>query len=337
MGRLCAIAAVLCCYPVLVGAALWPAPVVFGAVAAASYATEYAAPRHARTFLSVLAKVHLGATLRFAIREMAALLLVARTTGPGSPWFVAMALGLFALHGLRAVQTGLALRLRHTLSVMPVTTRNLDVSALRIPRLPPEFLLDFRGVRFLYLDLPAVLGASAGALAGAVGTGVSLLCGAAGALAVLPFVRRTAPLADRARILEVVDGQVRAYRPEVILYFSGASQAAYQARMWLPVLEQLDRRPVVVLRERATRACWRRPRCRCSASPASADLMDFRLSTSALAFYVANVGKNIHLLRSPGLSTSFIGHGDSDKQAVVQPLHQGVRRDLGGRAGARDR
>ena len=61
--------------------------------------------------------------------------------------------------------------------------------------------------------------------------------------------------------------QVRALRPEVAVYFSGSASSIYQLNMWLPVLEQLDRRPVVILRERANLPGSARRPCRWSASP----------------------------------------------------------------------
>ena len=40
----------------------------------------------------------------------------------------------------------------------------------------------------------------------------------------------------------------------------------------------------------------------------------FRLPTVRVAFYVAHVGKNIHMMREPRMKHVFIGHGESDKQ-----------------------
>ncbi len=327
------IAALLASYPVLLAAALWPAPLVFGAAALVSYAAEYAAPRLARRPLELLAQVHLGVTMRFAARETAALLLVARAAGPDSAWsgvwaagpesawFVALAVSMFGVHGMRALHTTLALRLRQTLSRMPVTTRNLDVSALRIPKLPPGWLGDPRGLRFLYLDALPVLGAVWGAVAACCGAAMALALGAAGALALLPYVRRTRPLTDRVRVLEVVGAQVAAYRPEVILYFSGATAAAYQARMWLPVLERIDRRAIVVLRERGMARHLEPSSLPMVCIPSSADLMSFRaLSSAKLCLYVSNVGRNVHMLRIPTLRSAFLNHGDSDKEASFNPF-----------------
>ncbi|MCK2221222.1 CDP-glycerol glycerophosphotransferase family protein [Actinomadura sp. ATCC 31491] len=321
MRRLIVLAALLGCYPALLVAALWPAPLVFGAVALASYAAEYAAPRLARRAAELPGRVHLGVTLRFAARETAALLLVARTAGAGSAWFVALAVAMFGVHGVRAAHTGLALRLRQTLAHMPITTRNLDVSALRIPRMPPGWLRDPRSMRFLYLDALPVLAAVQGAVAACWGAAVALAAGLAGAFALVPYVRRARPLTDRARVIEVVGEQVAAHRPEVILYFSGATAAAYQARMWLPVLERLNRRAIVVLRERGMAQHLEPSSLPMVCIPSAADLMSFRALFSAkLCLYVSNVGRNVHMLRIPTLRSAFLNHGDSDKEASFNPF-----------------
>ncbi|MER6001170.1 CDP-glycerol glycerophosphotransferase family protein [Nonomuraea angiospora] len=321
MRRLIVIAALLGCYPTLLWSALWPAPVVFGAVAVLSYAVEYAASRAARPLPELLGRVHLGVTLRFAARETMALLLVARMAGVDSPWFVALASGIFAIHVVRAGHTALALRLKGTLSRMPVTTRNLDVSALRIPKMPPPFLRDSRSMRFLYLDALPVVGAAVGAVPAAIGAGLAVLLGIAGALALIPYVRRATPLTDKARVLAVVGEQVEKYRPEVILYFSGATAAAYQARMWLPTLERIDRRAIVVLRERGMANHLDATTLPMLCIPSAADLMSFRaLSSAKLCLYVSNVGRNVHMLRIPTLRSAFLNHGDSDKEASFNPF-----------------
>ncbi|WP_433437831.1 CDP-glycerol glycerophosphotransferase family protein [Nonomuraea sp. CA-141351] len=321
MRRLIAIATLLASYPALLVSALWPAPAVFGAVAVLSYVLEYVAPRATRPLPELLARVHLGVTLRFVARETMALLLVARTAGVDSPWFVALAAGMFVIHVVRAGHTGLALRLKGTLSRMPVTTRNLDVSALRIPKMPPPSLRDSRSVRFLYLDALPVLGAAAGAEPAAIGAALALVLGAAGALTLIPYVRRATPLTDKAKVLAVVGEQVERYRPEVILYFSGATAAAYQARMWLPTLERISRRAIVVLRERGMASHLDPTTLPILCIPSSADLMSFRaLSSAKLCLYVSNVGRNVHMLRIPNLRSAFLNHGDSDKEASFNPF-----------------
>ena len=89
--------------------------------------------------------------------------------------------------------------------------------------------------------------------------------------------------------------------------------------MWLPVLEQLDRRPVIVLRERANLPAGETT-LPVVCLPGAINLMDFRMPTVRVAFYVANVGKNLHFLREPRIKHVFIGHGESDKVASVNPF-----------------
>ncbi|MEV4085439.1 CDP-glycerol glycerophosphotransferase family protein, partial [Nonomuraea fuscirosea] len=143
----------------------------------------------------------------------------------------------------------------------------------------------------------------------------------AAALALIPYVRRALPLTDRANVLRVVGEQVERYAPEIILYFSGATAAAYQARMWLPTLERIDRRAIVVLRERGMAAHLEGTSLPMVCIPSSADLMSFRaLAGARLCLYVANVGRNVHMLRIPTLRSAFLNHGDSDKEASFNPF-----------------
>ncbi|GAA1008790.1 hypothetical protein Aple_063470 [Acrocarpospora pleiomorpha] len=307
-------------YPVLVVAALCPLPWVFAAFAVLSYAAEATLPKPIANRLSL---VHLGATVRFLTREMAVVLLLARTVGPQSRWFALLAGGLFLFHGMRAAQTGLALYLKHCHSKKPVDSRNLGVN---FPAAPPETLLSWHGVRLLYVDVLPVGLTALGALAGvdwlgALGVGAALLLMAGAVLALAWHVRRAAPLADRRRVIWAVDQRVREYRPEVLLYFSGPANAIYQASMWLPVLENIDRRAMIVLRERPLMRVLGPTTLPVLCIPSAVELMNFRgLDTARVALFASNVGNNIHMLRRPGLVSVFIGHGDSDKEASFNPF-----------------
>lgn len=317
-------AAVLGSYPLLVVAALWPRPWLFLVFCVVSYAAEIAARRGARQLIDLLSQVHLGVTLRFVIREMTAVLLVARTVGPESPWFIALAAGLFLMHGMRAAQTWLAISYNRTLSRLPALTRNLD--AVRIPAPPRDILVNYHGMRFLYLDVLPVGGAALGAVLGtghqgAAGAAIALVLELAGALALLPHLRRVRPLRDASGVLKAVDERLSAYRPEVVLYFSGPNDSAYQATMWLRPLEGIDRRAVVVLRERDMLRMLGETSLPVVCIPSAADLMGFgALGTARVCLYPANVGKNIHMLRIRGLRGVFVGHGDSDKEASFNPF-----------------
>ncbi|WP_066373025.1 CDP-glycerol glycerophosphotransferase family protein [Herbidospora mongoliensis] len=306
---------VLGSYPVLVAAALAPVPWVFAVAVLVSYTAELALPKAAADQLS---RVHLGVTVRFLAREMAAVLLLARLGLP----FTLLAGGLFIFHAMRATQTGLALFLHRWHHLRPVESRNLQVA---LPKAPPERLLGQRGTRLLYFDAPPVVLAAASGLTGVVwptsmGMTVTLACMAVVTAVLGLQLRRAAPIADRRRVIHTVDAQVTAYEPEVILYFSGSANAIYQASMWLPVLEALPRRALVVLRERPLFNALAPTSLPVLCIPSAVDMMNFRgLDSARVALFASNVGNNIHMLRVPGVVSVFVGHGDSDKEASFNP------------------
>ncbi|GLW96055.1 CDP-glycerol glycerophosphotransferase family protein [Microtetraspora sp. NBRC 16547] len=314
------IGVVLASYPALMGAALYPLPWVFVILVPVSYAAELALPPQATERLG---RLQLAATLRFLMREMAAVLLLARTAGAESPWFALLAGGLFLFHWLRAAQSALATYLNRCHNLKPVATRNLDVT---FPPAPPETLVNWRGARLLYLDVLPVGMTAFGALTGkdwlgAAGAAGALALEAAAVLALSVHVWRAAPLADRRRVIATVDRQVRAYRPEVLLYFSGPADSAYQATMWLGTLERIASRVLVVLRERELLAALGKTTLPVLCIPSAVDMMNFRgLDTARVTLFASNVGNNIHMLRMPGVTSVFIGHGDSDKEASFNPF-----------------
>ncbi|WP_432930175.1 CDP-glycerol glycerophosphotransferase family protein [Microbispora sp. CA-135349] len=321
----------LASYPALLAAAVWPLPVAFAVLVPLSYAVEAALPGRAAAALS---RAHLGATVRFLSRETAAVVLLARLA-PGRPWsFAALAAGLFLFHGLRAVQTWLAEHVDRRHNQMPVMTRNIDLPALRIPPAPPGVLLT-RGARLLHLDALAVVPAAVTApmspawtgrgwvgagWTGVAGAVVALALETAAVAALLAHARRARHLGDRRRVLAAVDDWVAAYRPEVVMYFSGPVTAAYQASMWLGTLERITPRTLVVLRDRPLATALGATTLPVVCIPSSVDLMNFRaLDGVRVALFPANVGNNIHMLRVPGVRSVFIGHGDSDKEASFNP------------------
>jgi hypothetical protein len=94
---------------------------------------------------------------------------------------------------------------------------------------------------------------------GSTGAGWPVLAGAAvgvaGGVAATAYLatqwRANRHLGDRERILAAINDEVRADRPEVMLYFSGSTMSTYQVNMWLDTVAALPRPALVVLRERA--------------------------------------------------------------------------------------
>ncbi|MFJ9720297.1 hypothetical protein ACIRPQ_30915 [Streptomyces sp. NPDC101213] len=312
-------------FPCLMLAALVPNVPAFAAAAAVTYLADLYLHRRGSYLVSLLGKVRAGLSTRFLVRELLLILLLARLELSEEPVFYAAIACFTVFFGLQAPH-GALVTLIGNRRQMPVVTRNVDlVSRLTVPDAPPRLLLRRADVKMLHLDLAAVAGLLAYAVtdseaAGFAGTGVTLGLGTLYVLALAPYLRarRIPPKADK--VLKAVSAWLREYRPETVLYFSGSADSAYQLNMWLETMEQLESRPLIILRERVILEKMAPTTVPVVCVPGGVHLMNMDLSMVRVALYAANVGKNIHLLRVPTMKHVFIGHGDSDKLASVNPF-----------------
>jgi hypothetical protein len=296
---------------------------LFVAAAVAGYAAELIAPRVAKYVVNLLNWVQVGTAVRFVFREAALIVLLARVLDADAKQFAAFTLGVMSLHGLRAVYSALAIYVVQRRR-LPVVTRNIDLSELRIPDRAPNLLTMNHSWKMLFLDVPALAGGLIADIAddftwSLAGISLAIAVGVAGCAGIAPYARRNKHLGDKARVLRVVNAQTREYAPQVALYFSGARDAAYQVNMWLEILARLDRPAVIIMRER-----WLVPLLGRTGLPVvcvdgTVDLMNFSLPSVRVALYPSNTGKNIHMLRNRSMAHVFIGHGDSDKAASSNP------------------
>ncbi|MFB7456368.1 hypothetical protein [Streptomyces sp. NPDC056188] len=292
---------------------------------AAAWAVTYIVDEllHSRTpgFIRRLSGVHLNRTMRFAIRSTMLLMLAIWMKAP-EPVLIA-GLAAFCAHLLSIMSfTWLhhAIRARRAL---PVIVRNLDMSGAHIPGQPPAFLYRRYLRKLLHLDLLAHLGLIAGLAAGtwypaAVGYALTAALSAVAVLALAVQLRKSRRMPEREEVIEEVNRRLAGYRPEVALYFSFAAVSQdfmYQVNMWIETLEQLDLRPLIVLRERASFRFLSRTRVPVLCVPKADDLAELDLSTVQVVLYPGNAGKNVHMLRIAEAKHVFIGHGDSDKLA----------------------
>ncbi|PLX89629.1 MAG: hypothetical protein C0618_00815 [Desulfuromonas sp.] len=107
--------------------------------------------------------------------------------------------------------------------------------------------------------------------------------------------------------------ELYAYKPEVVLYMSGLENVGYQGNMWLPVLERLDVKVAIVIREKRIAA-------QLLPSPFPVFHMETMRDLELLEgvgvktiLYPANTQKNVQTLRFYNLNHFFINHGESDK------------------------
>ncbi|MFJ3670518.1 CDP-glycerol glycerophosphotransferase family protein [Streptomyces sp. NPDC090106] len=301
--------------------ALLPSPGGFAVASLVSYVADEALHARAPGFVRRLAALQLDRTLRFAVRTVMLLALAERT---GAPDILLVAgLAVFSAHfALVMLHTALhhAIRRRR---VLPLVVRNLDMSALGLPRQPPALLFRRSLRKLLHLDLAAHAGLLLAVVSGdrrwAYG-GFALTLGvtALAVLALLGQYLRTRRMPPREDVFAEVNRRLAEHRPEVALYFSFASVSRdfmYQVNMWIETLEQLDRRPVIILRERASFRHLSRTRLPVLCVPKADDLAELDLTGVRVVLYPGNAGKNVHMLRVAEAKHVFIGHGDSDKLA----------------------
>ncbi|WP_328747466.1 hypothetical protein OHT57_18150 [Streptomyces sp. NBC_00285] len=329
-------------FPAIMVAALIPSVPAFAVATAVTYLADHYLHRKGSYLVNRLSKVRAGLSIRFLIRQLLLILLLARMNLSDGLIFYGATACFIAFYGLQAPHGALVTLIRNRRR-LPVATRNVDLaSRVRIPDAPPLGLLNRSAEKMLHLDLAAVVGILLAAQLDApmpafLGIGVTIALGSLYVVALMPYVRgkKVPPNADK--VLAKVDEWLRDYRPETVLYFSGSKESAYQVNMWLETMEQLDSRPLIILRERVILQGLAPTTVPVICVPGGVHLMNMDLSTVRVALYAANVGKNIHLLRVPTMKHVFIGHGDSDKLASVNPFSKAYDEVwVAGRAG-RDR
>lgn len=311
-------------YPCVMLAALIPNLLFFAVAGAVTYLADWYLHHKNSYLVNRLNQVRVGLPIRFLLRQLLLVMLLARE-GMAETTLFYVAVGCFLLFfGLQAPHGALAtlIRLRRT---MPVVTRNVDLNAVHIPDAPPNALLRRSGEKMLHLDLPAMVGIAIAAgtgdeVYGYVGAVATLGLGLIYTAALVPYLRHSRRAPTAGKVLKAVDTWLGEYQPTAILYFSGSDDAAYQVNMWLDTMAETEGRPLIVMRERALVPKLGDTAVPVLCVPGGQHLMAMNFSSARVCLYPANVGKNIHMLRVPTMKHVFIGHGDSDKLASVNPF-----------------
>ncbi|MFD5426267.1 hypothetical protein [Streptomyces sp. NPDC127084] len=310
-------------YLCVLSAALIPNLWMFAVSAAVTYTADWYLHQRGSYLVNRLSKVRAGLPIRFLLRQLLLILLLARLGLAEQPLFYAAVACFLLFYGLQAPQGALTtlIKLRRT---MPVVTRNVDLNAVRIPDAPPRALLRRSGEKMLHLDIPAmtcmIIAAATGHyLVGYIGVAITIGLGLVYTAALVPYLRRGRRVPSVPAVLKAVQKWLGEYQPTVALYFSGSDESAYQVNMWLETMEQLEGRPIIIMRERGLVRKLNETSVPVLCVPGGQHLMAMKLDTIRVTLYPANVGKNIHMLRVPTMKHVFIGHGDSDKLASVNP------------------
>ncbi|MFI0352787.1 CDP-glycerol glycerophosphotransferase family protein [Actinomadura sp. 9N407] len=308
----------------LLAAALAGGPGWFLGAAILCHLVELAVEQRMPDAGKALRRGQMGPGMRVLTRQAAFVVLLVQA-GDVADWTVAAAAtGFFLLDWFRTLVLASGAGLRNT-NRLPFATRDLGPSEWATPSAESAWQAWlFRMVEGHADAAPLLLGAAGvivgvpalvpgGLLITAVGTSI-IFAGQAGRL------RRMRPLLDSARVARDVQRRVTAYKPEVLLYFTGTAVNAYQANMWLNTMERLERKAMVLVRAPEVVGALAPTSLPVVCVTSGEDIMNFDWSTVRVALYTGNTGKNLHLLREPDIKHVFIGHGDSDKDSSSNPV-----------------
>ncbi|MEH1101443.1 CDP-glycerol glycerophosphotransferase family protein [Micromonospora sp. CPCC 205561] len=295
---------------------------VFSVAGLAALAGEYALARWSPATHTLLEKVGLRGDYRQLARDLAIVLLVVATVRPGAAE-LSLILLLPSAVWLISVFAGALATMIERRNPQSALVRNIELGPMRAAPRPPEWASWLAGDRLALVNVvlapAAVFAAVLDNPAPVLGAGVVAVLAAAlvGGLVALTWLRGRGM--GQSPLLPAVQRWLDGYRPEVALYFAGPAKDVYQANMWLAPTEALDQRAVVLLRSKEAFLELADTRLPVICVPAGVDFMNLELGSVRAALYAANVGANIHMLREPGTKHVFVGHGDSDKQASVNP------------------
>jgi hypothetical protein len=305
------------------GAALRPHIPLLLAATAASLAAEGVLYRWQRGMLSVFAKSHADITVRHVLRDLLLVVALLRLGGQDRETVYApLVAALLVFYALHCAIQAVSVLVRRT-RTLPVVTRNIDVSALRLSPAPPV-LLRRPGDRLLVFGLPATAGLLAAAATddprcAALGLALSLGLALLGLYDLLVRLLPSRRPAGEREVLEWLDAWLAEYRPTVGLYFSGTKDSVYQANMWLEPLAALDGRPLIVLRERFMVSKIAATDIPVLCLPKVSTLMRLEQSTLQVLIHPSNSGKTSQVLRIPTIKHTFVNHGESDKLSSCNP------------------
>ncbi|QDP96881.1 CDP-glycerol glycerophosphotransferase [Microlunatus elymi] len=135
----------------------------------------------------------------------------------------------------------------------------------------------------------------------------------------LAFRARRGRDTQRTRIKDAVS----AHQPAFVIYTGRRNNASYQLAMWIPILEKLQLPYLVVLRHpEALPSTQRVTGAPIVVLPTGSDLDSVIVPGLKIAFYVNGVAENTSFVTYRRLVHVYLGHGDSDKEMSVHPMHR---------------
>ena len=272
-----------------------------------------------------LEALQVGRSPRLVARVALLVLLTVRAQDAPTWLFGSTVLAAAALLAGRAVVVTELSRLRAR-TVWPLRWRQLDVPALAER---PEHGLGTRvrtvGPRVVdALDLLLAAGVVLVLTGHGAGWAVAALALAAVVVLVVAVVvrqrRKALPLRTRDDVVAHVRSALEEVAPQVVAYFGGPPSSTHALNVWVEALENLDVPVLVVVRQPVHLQQLESERLPAVWAPRATDVEALVLPSVRLALYPTNIAQNNHLIRLPGITDVFVGHGDSDKGGSATPL-----------------
>ncbi|MEC4014832.1 hypothetical protein QMK28_00460 [Streptomyces sp. H27-D2] len=322
--QLTALLAMLVFFTAQLVGALLPQLQLFIAASAAGLTLDLYLQQKQPGLLSLLGKIRFDVTVRQLLRDMLILAGLLRIEGINplheqSP----LTVGLLAFYLAHFACQAIAVMVRRS-RTLPILTRNIDASALRLTPAPPRLLARQAGRRLLRFSVPTTVGllitaATTDAYWGGIGLLIALVLAVGGTIHLGSWLLPRKRAAHEQKVLEWLNDWLADYRPTVGMYFSGGTSSAYQANMWLSTLAALDGNPIIVLRERFMVQKIDATDVPILCIPKVAHLMYLEHSTLKMMLHPANSGKTSQVLRIPSIKHAFTNHGESDKLSSCNP------------------
>ncbi|MDP9405919.1 MAG: CDP-glycerol glycerophosphotransferase family protein, partial [Actinomycetota bacterium] len=156
---------------------------------------------------------------------------------------------------------------------------------------------------------------------------VAVLVAVVGAVAMVGFAAFARRWSDRFRASGRVEryerqlqAQLEAFDPQVIVHVSAGTSQTYMFNQWMDAFNAVPQRLLFLVREATHLSRLGATHWPVIYATRTRDVERFVLPNVRIAFYAANGGKNVHLLREAGVKHVFLNHGDSDKSSSANPV-----------------
>lgn len=134
-------------------------------------------------------------------------------------------------------------------------------------------------------------------------------------------VRTLGSAAEVGRLQERVQADLDELAPKAVVYMSAdAGQSLYILNQWVPAMERLPYPAFVLVREASHLAPIMPTTLPVLYAPSTRHVEELCRPSVLVAYYLANAGKNVHLLREARIRHVFLNHGDSDKSTSANPV-----------------